>query len=65
MAERKSFLLRLDGHTVDLLKEWAEDEFRSLNGHLEFLLHDALKRSSRWKPPPAIVPAKEPEKADE
>jgi hypothetical protein len=52
MAERKSFLLRLDGKTLDLVKQWADDEFRSLNGQIEFLLRDALKQAGRWKPPP-------------
>lgn len=50
MAERKSFLIRIDAETLDLVKEWADDEFRSLNGQVEFLLRDALKRSGRWKP---------------
>jgi len=51
MAERKSFLIRIDAHTLDLVKEWADDEFRSLNGQVEFLLREALKRSGRLKPP--------------
>lgn len=50
MAERKSFLIRIDAETLDLVKEWADDEFRSLNGQVEFLLRDALKRAGRWKP---------------
>ncbi|HEU0121276.1 MAG TPA: DNA-binding protein [Bryobacteraceae bacterium] len=49
MAERKSFLIRIDAHTLDLVKEWADDEFRSLNGQVEYLLREALKRSGRWK----------------
>ncbi len=53
MAERKSFLIRIDAETLDLVKEWADDEFRSLNGQVEFLLRDALKRAGRWKP---VVP---------
>jgi len=57
MAERKSFLIRIDAQTLDLVKEWADDEFRSLNGHVEFLLRDALKRSGRLKSP-AGKPAK-------
>jgi hypothetical protein len=51
MAERKSFLLRIDERTLDLVKDWADDEFRSLNGQIEFLLREALKKSGRWKPP--------------
>jgi len=50
MAERKSFLIRIDAQTLDQVKEWADDEFRSLNGHVEFLLREALKRAGRLKP---------------
>jgi hypothetical protein len=49
MAEKKSFLLRIDETTLDLLKRWADDEFRSLNGQIEYLLREALKESGRWK----------------
>ena len=51
MAERKSFLIRIDAQTLDLVKEWADDEVRSLNGHVEFLLREALRRSGRLKSP--------------
>lgn len=57
MAERKSFLLRIDERTLDLVKEWADDEFRSLNGQIEFLLREALKKSGRWKPPAGKEPS--------
>jgi hypothetical protein len=57
MAERKSFLIRIDAQTLDLVKVWADDEFRSLNGQVEFLLRDALKRAGRLKGPAAKPPA--------
>ncbi|MBI3791114.1 MAG: hypothetical protein HY275_09585 [Gemmatimonadetes bacterium] len=47
MAPRKPFLLRLDPAVHDALASWAADEFRSVNGHIEFLLRDALKRAGR------------------
>ena len=47
MAKRKSFLLRLRPDLHEALQVWAEDEFRSLNGHLEFLLQDALRKAGR------------------
>ena len=59
MAKRKSFLIRIDAQTLDLVKEWADDEFRSLNGQVEFLLRDALKRAGRLKAPAAKPPAKD------
>ncbi len=47
MARHKSFLLRLKPEIHEALQMWAEDEFRSLNGHLEYLLREALKRAGR------------------
>ena len=47
MAEKKSFLLRIDREVLDALQQWASDDLRSLNGHMEFLLRDALKRAKR------------------
>jgi hypothetical protein len=51
MAERKSFLLRIDGHVLDALRRWADDDLRSLNGQIEFILRDALRQRGRLKPP--------------
>ena len=41
---RKPFLLRLPPDVLTELRTWASQEFRSLNGHIEYLLRDALKR---------------------
>ena len=49
-----------DGRTLDLVKEWADDEFRSLNGQVEFLLRDALKRAGRLAAPGDDGPAPMP-----
>jgi len=49
MAERKSFLLRLDGKVLDALRKWADDDLRSLNGQIEFVLRTALKERGRLK----------------
>lgn len=43
----KRFLLRLDPRTYDELRAWAETEMRSVNGQIEFLLTDALRRRRR------------------
>jgi hypothetical protein len=45
--ERKSFLIRVDRELLDAVQRWADDDLRSLNGHIEFLLRDALKRVGR------------------
>ena len=48
-AENKSFVLRVDAQTWDELERWAEDEFRSVNGQLQWIIADALRRSGRTK----------------
>lgn len=47
MAERKPFLLRLDPAVHQAVQRWADDEMRSLNGQIEYLLRDALRRAGR------------------
>ncbi|OAS13292.1 toxin-antitoxin system HicB family antitoxin [Paenibacillus oryzisoli] len=47
MAPKKNFPLRLDPKLHQALEQWAEDEFRSVNGHIEYLLREALLRSGR------------------
>lgn len=47
MAERKSFLLRIDGEVLNALKKWADDDLRSLNGQIEFLLRRMLREKRR------------------
>lgn len=49
MAERKSFLIRIDERLLDQLKRWADDDLRSLNGQIEFLLRRALREAGREK----------------
>ena len=48
-AENKSFVLRVDAQTWDELERWAEEEFRSVNGQLQWIIADALRRSGRMK----------------
>ena len=45
----KSFVLRIDTATMDALELWAADEFRSINGQLQWIIADALRRSGRLK----------------
>ncbi|MCS4308124.1 hypothetical protein M2404_002472 [Rheinheimera pacifica] len=47
---KKAFALRIDETMLSALQRWADDEFRSVNGQIEFLLNDALKKASRLKP---------------
>ena len=48
-SENKSFVLRVDAATMDALERWADDEFRSINGQLQWIIADALRRSGRMK----------------
>ena len=45
----KSFVLRVDADTMDALERWAADDFRSINGQLQWIIADALRRSGRLK----------------
>ena len=58
MAERKPFLLRTDPALLETLQRWADEELRSLNGQIEYLLRQALQREGRLKsaPPPRKKP---------
>ncbi|MGI5892332.1 MAG: Arc family DNA-binding protein [Bacillota bacterium] len=47
MAKKKSFPLRIDPRIYDAVEAWAQDEFRSVNGQIEFLLRQSLKKSGR------------------
>ncbi len=50
MAEKtanKSFVLRVDPATMEALEQWADDEFRSINGQLQWIIAEALRRSGR------------------
>lgn len=45
----KSFVLRVDSETWDALEKWAADEFRSVNGQLQWIIAEALRKSGRKK----------------
>ncbi|MBE8715174.1 type II toxin-antitoxin system antitoxin [Sphingobacterium hungaricum] len=46
---KKNFVLRIDEQTFKLLEAWANDEFRSVNGQIEYLLNESLAKSGRKK----------------
>ena len=48
-SENKSFILRVDAATMEALEKWAEDEFRSTNGQLQYIIAEALRKSGRIK----------------
>jgi hypothetical protein len=59
VAERKAFLLRVDLGVLDAMQRWANDDLRSLNAQIEFVLRDALRRAGRAprETPPDQTPA--------
>jgi hypothetical protein len=47
VADRKSFLLRIDASVLEAVQRWANDDLRSLNAQIEFILRESLRRSGR------------------
>lgn len=56
MAERKSFLLRVDRELLDAMQRWANDDLRSLNGQIEYLLRRALRDAGRASKQASVEP---------
>jgi hypothetical protein len=46
--QKKPFVLRLNPEMMAALEKWSADEFRSLNGQIEYLLSEALKKNQRF-----------------
>ena len=57
MAKRDHVLLRLSPGLLDALKQWADDELRSTNAQIEYLLIDAVRRAGRRAKTDAASPA--------
>lgn len=49
MGEKKSFVLRIDSETMKAIEKWAADEFRSINGQLEWMISKSLRDAGRLK----------------
>lgn len=47
MGDKKSFVIRIDADTYKALEKWAADEFRSVNGQIEWVLYQKLKEADR------------------
>jgi hypothetical protein len=52
MPGRKSFLVRLPEELLEELNRWASDDLRSLNGQIEYLLREAIRKRRRVPLPP-------------
>jgi hypothetical protein len=53
MAERKAYPLRIHAEVLEAMQRWSDDELRSLNAQIEYVLRDALRRAGRLKTPRA------------
>jgi hypothetical protein len=51
VAEKKAYPLRINAEVLAAAQRWADDELRSLNAQIEYLLRDALRKSGRLKSP--------------
>lgn len=55
--DKKSFVLRMDEQMYDALARWAADDFRSMNGQMEWILNKALKDAGRLPKPKGTTEA--------
>ncbi len=49
MPNKKAFILRISPELMQSIEKWADDQFRSTNGQIEWILNDAVKRAKRMK----------------
>jgi len=51
LAEKKAYPLRINPQVLDAVQRWADDELRSVNAQIEYLLREALRKQGRLKTP--------------
>ena len=56
-AEKKAYPLRISATVLDAMQRWSDDELRSVNAQIEYVLREALRKSGRLKPEKAAPPA--------
>lgn len=52
MSEKKAFPLRINAHVLEAIQHWADDDLRSLNAQIEFVLREALRKNGRLSQKP-------------
>ncbi|HEU0151832.1 MAG TPA: Arc family DNA-binding protein [Arenimonas sp.] len=52
MTAKKAYPLRINAEVLDAIQRWADDELRSLNAQIEYVLRESLRKSGRLKPAP-------------
>lgn len=51
-AEKKAYPLRISADVLDAVQRWADDELRSVNAQIEYVLREALRKAGRIRTPP-------------
>ena len=64
MADRKPFLIRIDSAVLEGVQRWANDDLRSLNAQIEYLLRESLRRAGRVTRGPGDTPKEPDPRAD-
>jgi hypothetical protein len=64
MAKRDSFLLRIDPKILEAIRKWSDDDLRSMNAQIEYLLTKALKDANRYHHQHAKPSAPEDKRSD-
>jgi hypothetical protein len=59
VSEKKAYPLRINAHVLEAVQRWADDELRSVNAQIEYVLREALRKNGRLKPP-ALEDIEEP-----
>ena len=60
MAEKKAYPLRMSAQVLDAIQRWADDDLRSVNAQIEYLLREALRKNGRLPRAVAETPNEEP-----
>ena len=60
MAEKKAYPLRMSAQVLDAVQRWADDDLRSVNAQIEYLLREALRKNGRLPRAIAEIPNEEP-----
>ena len=61
MPDKKGYPLRISADVLEAVQRWADDELRSANAQIEYVLRDALRKAGRMKAQPAPEQEQEPE----
>lgn len=61
MAEKKAYPLRIGADVLEAMQRWADDDLRSLNAQIEYVLRAQLRQAGRLKPPTPTAPVDERE----